>query len=237
MLTDRLKRMREKYFNSRPYITAERLVLATEAYKKFAGDAVPIFRAKVVKYIMENMTTLIMDDELIVGTPTNKYRGANLHPEFQSSSWYISDIDEFPVRKTDPYDISPEDRETILETLKYWEGKAIEDIAESVLPHDIEEARREDLISVGLRNGVSGETTCDHEKLLAKGLSGYMDECRENIRNTVSGSREDQEKIDFWQACIIQCEGLIAYAGRMAEEAERQAASCKDPKRRRSCSP
>ncbi|HIU25679.1 MAG TPA: formate C-acetyltransferase/glycerol dehydratase family glycyl radical enzyme [Candidatus Copromorpha excrementigallinarum] len=232
MLTDRLKRMREKYFNSRPCITAERLVLATEAYKKFAGDAVPIFRAKVVKYIMENMTTLIMDDELIVGTPTNKYRGANLHPEFQSSSWYISDIDEFPVRKTDPYDISPEDRETILETLKYWEGKAIEDIAESVLPHDIEEARREDLISVGLRNGVSGETTCDHEKLLAKGLSGYMDECRENIRNTVSGSREDQEKIDFWQACIIQCEGLIAYAGRMAEEAERQAASCKDPKRR-----
>lgn len=46
----------------------------------------PIFRAKVVRHIMEHMTTLIFDDELIVGTPTNAYRGANLHPDFQSSS-------------------------------------------------------------------------------------------------------------------------------------------------------
>lgn len=86
MLSERLQRMRARYFSSRPCITAERLVLQTEAYQKFAGDAIPVFRAEVVKYIAERMTTLIMDDELIVGTPTNKYRGANLHPEFQSSS-------------------------------------------------------------------------------------------------------------------------------------------------------
>ena len=71
MLNERLQKMRTKLWNSRPCITAERLVLATEAYKKFAGDAIPIFRAEVVKYIMEHMTTLIMEDELIVGTPTN----------------------------------------------------------------------------------------------------------------------------------------------------------------------
>jgi len=225
--------MRNKLMDSRPCITAERLVLQTEAYKKYAGDAVPVFRAKVVRYIMEHMTTLIMDDELIVGTPTNKYRGANLHPEFQSSSWYISDIDEFPVRKTDPYDVSPEDRAVILETLAYWKGKSMEDMAADVLPPHIEKARKEDIISVGLRNGVSGETTCDHEKLLRTGLKGYIDECRENIKNTVSSSREDQEKIDFWKACIIQCEGLITYAHRMADEAERQAAGCKDAKRKK----
>ena len=80
MLTPRVKKMREKYFNTIPAITAERLVLATEAYQKFAGDAVPIFRAKVVNHIMENMTTLIMDDELIVGTATNAYRGAKFAP-------------------------------------------------------------------------------------------------------------------------------------------------------------
>lgn len=80
MLNERLTKMREKLWNTRPCITAERLVLATEAYQKFAGDAIPVFRAKVVNYIMENMTTLIMEDELVVGTATNKYRGANLHP-------------------------------------------------------------------------------------------------------------------------------------------------------------
>lgn len=233
-MTDRIQRMREKYFNSRPCITAERLVLQTEAYKRFAGDAAPVFRAKVVNYIMEHMTTLIMDDELIVGTPTNRYRGANLHPEFQSAEkFYLQDIDEFPVRKCDPYDIAPEDREVIIRTLNdYWIGRSMEDEASRVLPPDIEKARREDLISVGLRNGVSGETTCDHEKLLRVGLRGYMEECRANIAETCSQNTRDQAKIDFWNACIIQCEGLITYAHRMADEAERQAGVCTDPARR-----
>lgn len=233
MLNERLQRMREKLFNSRPCITAERLVLQTEAYQKFAGDAVPLFRAKVVRYIMENMTTLIMDDELIVGTATNKYRGANLHPEFQSSTkFYMDELDEFPVRKKDPYDISAEDRELILKYLPYWEGKAMQDIARAALPTHTVECMSDDIITVGLTNGVSGETTCDHEKLLTLGLKGYMEECRANIAATMPKCQLDEEKINFWQACIIQCEGLITYAHRMAEEAERQAAACTDPKRK-----
>ena len=234
MLNERLTRMREKLFASRPCITAERLVLATEAYQKFAGDAIPIFRAKVVRYIAENMTTLLMDDELIVGTATNKYRGANLHPEFQSSTkFYLEELDEFPVRSKDPYDITPEDRELILKTLPYWEGKAMQDIARAALPTHTVECMNDDIITVGLTNGVSGETTCDHEKLLTVGLKGYMEECRANIAATTPKCQLDEEKINFWQACIIQCEGLITYAHRMAEEAERQAAVCRDEKRKK----
>ena len=233
MLTERIQKMRNKLWDTRPCITAERLVLATEAYQKFAGDAIPVFRAKVVKHIMERMTTLILEDELIVGTATNKYRGANLHPEFQSSSWYISDIDDFPVRTKDPYDISPEDREQILKTLPYWEGKSMEDLSKTALPTHIEECIQDDIITVGLRNGVSGETLCDHEKILTVGLRGYMEECQANIDKTISTGKEEQEKIDYWTACIIQCEGLIAYAHRMAEEAERQCDACQDENRKK----
>ncbi len=233
MLNERLTRMRNKLWNTRPCITAERLVLATEAYQKFAGDAIPVFRARVVNYIMEHMTTLIMEDELIVGTATNKYRGANLHPEFQSSSWYISDINEFATRTKDPYDISEEDKKLILETLPYWEGRSMEDMSKTALPSHIEECIQDDIITVGLRNGVSGETTCDHEKLLTVGLRGYMEECQANIDNMICQCQADEEKVNFWQACIIQCQGLITYAHRMAEEAERQAAECKDEKRKK----
>jgi pyruvate formate-lyase/glycerol dehydratase family glycyl radical enzyme len=231
MLTPRIARMRERHLNSTPSITAERLVLATQAYQKFAGEAVPIFRAKVVNYIMEHMTTLILDDELIVGTPTNVYRGANLHPDFQSSSWYISDIDDFSTREKDPYNITPEDKATILETLKYWEGKSMEDIADKAMPAYIQELESDDIICVGLENGVSGETTCDHEKILAVGMRGYIDECRRNIEACVPQTREEQAKVDFWQACIIQAEGLITYAHRMADEADREADACADPAR------
>ena len=233
MLNERLSRMREKLWDSRPCITAERLVLATEAYQKFAGDAVPLFRAKVVNYIMEHMTTLIMEDELIVGTPTNKYRGANLHPEFQSSTqFYLKELEDFPVRTKDPYDISPEDKKLILEYLPYWEGKAMQDIARPALPRHTVECMADDIITVGLTNGVSGETTCDHEKLLTVGLKGYMEECQANIDAMIPGCQLDEEKINFWQACIIQSQGLITYAHRMAEEAERQAAECTDEKRK-----
>lgn len=231
MLTPRIARMRERHLNSTPSITAERLVLATQAYQKFAGEAVPIFRAKVVNYIMEHMTTLILDDELIVGTPTNVYRGANLHPDFQSSSWYISDIDDFSTREKDPYNITPEDKATILETLKYWEGKSMEDIADKAMPAYIQELESDDIICVGLENGVSGETTCDHEKILAVGMRGYIDECRRNIEACVPQTREEQAKVDFWQACIIQAEGLITYAHRMADEADRKASEYADPAR------
>ena len=233
MVSERIKRLKDKYFNTIPQITAERLVLATEGYKQFAGDAVPIFRAKVVNHIMENMTTLIMDDELIVGTETNAYKGANLHPEFQSSSWYVSDIDSFATREKDPYYISPEDRETILETLRYWEGKSMEDLSETAMPKKIKELEKDDIICVGLENGVSGETTCDHEKILTIGLKGYIEECQRNIDSIIPQTMEEQAKVDFWKACIIQSEGLITYAHRMADEAERQAASCSDGKRKK----
>ncbi len=233
MATQRIQRMRERLFNTVPSITAERLVLATEAYQKFAGDAVPIFRAKVVSHIMEHMTTLILEDELIVGTATNAYRGANLHPEFQSSSWYRRDIDEFSKRSKDPYYISPEDKATILATFPYWEGKSMEDLAQHALPPHIRELEADDVLCIGLENGVSGETVCDHEKILTTGIRGYIDECRKNIENVIPQSMEEQAQVDFWRACIIQGEGLITYAHRMAAEAERMAADCDDVTRRK----
>ena len=105
-------------------------------------------------------------------------------------------------------------------------------MAPEILPDYIENARQKDLISVGCRNGVSGETTPNHKKFLEIGLKGFMKECRENIDRVKGGTKEKQEKVDFWRACIIFCEGLITYAHRMADEAERQASECDDPKRK-----
>lgn len=232
-MNQRVERLKERMLRTRPSITAQRLGLQTEAYQKFAGESVPVFRAKVVRYIMEHMSTLILDDELIVGTATDRYRGTSLFPEFQSSTrFYLPELDDFPTRSKDPYDIRPDDREELLRLLPYWEGKAIEDLAQEVLPEHIRTCMKDDIITVGLTNGVSGETTCDHEKLLKVGLRGYMDECQAHIDALQPAGQLDQEKIDFWRACIIQCEGLITYARRMALEAERQVQSCDDPVRR-----
>ena len=190
MLNERLQRMKTRYFDTRPNLTPERLRLATEAYQKYAGEAVPIFRAKVLAYVLDNMTILINDDELIVGTPTSTYRGANLFPEYTSTKWLSEEMDDFPTRATDPIDVTPEDREEILGYLKYWEGKSMEDIASEVLPDYIENARQKDIITIGCRNGCSGETMPNHKKLLTLGLGGYIKECEENIAKTMGRKKQ-----------------------------------------------
>ena len=49
MLNERVQRMRNKLWDSRPCITAERLELQTEAYKKFAGRCNTDFSCKGCK--------------------------------------------------------------------------------------------------------------------------------------------------------------------------------------------
>ncbi|HHX92963.1 MAG TPA: pyruvate formate-lyase [Clostridiales bacterium] len=234
MLNERLHRMKTRYFDTRPNITAEHLELATEAYQLYAGEAAPIFRAKVMSYIMEHMTVCIFPDELIVGSPTNTYKGANLFMEYTSTGWLRDELDEFPTRTTDPYDITPEDKEKILKLFEYWEGKAVEDLAPSILPPEIEDARQKDLISVGCRNGVSGETTPNYSRLLSLGLSGHIARCRELIEEerAKGGHVSRQPKIDFWTGCIIMAEGIIRYAERCAEKAEEMAAAESDASRK-----
>ncbi len=232
MLNERLQRMKTRYFDTRPNLTPERLRLATEAYQKYAGEAVPIFRAKVLAYVLDNMTILINDDELIVGTPTSTYRGANLFPEYTSTKWLSEEMDDFPTRAADPIDVTPEDREEILGYLKYWEGKSMEEIASEGLPNYIENARQKDIITIGCRNGCSGETMPNHKKLLTLGLGGYIKECEENIAKTMGGNREKQEQIDFWNAVIIICQAVIRFAARYSNRAEELAVIEKNPKRK-----
>ncbi len=141
----------------------------------------------------------------LLGTVTNAYRGANLHPDFQSSSWYISDMNDFSTRPKDPCNVSEEDKETILETLKYWEGKSMEDLAGIVMPKNIQELEKDDIICVGLKT-VFPERPPATTRRFSPSASRDMEECQRNIDNTLPQTMEEQAKVDFWQACIIQCE-------------------------------
>ena len=144
MLNQRLSRMREKLFRSRPCITAERLVLQTEAYQKFAGDAVPIFRAKVVRYIMEHMTTLIMDDELTISNAVPYLTVVNVERQR-----YVTDV-PFEVEYEDDNSMYQGDYK-VLSPGEY--GKA--DVTANVTYINGEETNRETVASVTLADPVT----------------------------------------------------------------------------------
>ena len=231
-MTDRIQMMKKRLLSTKPSISSERMKLATEAYQKFAGEATPIFRAKVFAYVLEHMSVVIGDGELIVGNQNKRFRCASLFPEY-TGQWLADQIDTLPVRPNDPLDVPQKDRDEILECLKWWKGKSLEEQADSFLPQDVQDARRAGIISVGSRTLSTGHTTPDYRKLFAKGFCGMIAECQRHIDEVGGGTPELQEKIDFWTASIISCRGVIRFAERYAELADSMAEKESDPERRK----
>lgn len=232
-MTNRVSELRRLLMDTKPSLSARRLTLVTQAYQKFAGDAIPIFRAEVLRYILENLPVALRPDEMIVGTQSGAFRSVSIYPEYVSARWLKDDIDNLPVRRTDPIAVSPEVRAEVMEHIDYWIGRSTEERFETILQDDVMEARRAGLITIGSRTMPSSHTMPDHQKLLSMGLNGYIETCRRHIREADGGSREAQEKIDFWNACIIACRGVIRFAERHAEKAEELAARQTDPELRK----
>ena len=102
MRTPRIDRMRERHFNTTPCITAEHLVLQTQAYKQFAGDAVPVFRAKVVNHILNS----VQDGDIVlmhdIYEPTAE-AVAELVPALQERGYQLVTVSElFKFRGVTP---------------------------------------------------------------------------------------------------------------------------------------
>lgn len=91
-------------------------------------------------------------------------RCASLFSEY-TGQWLTQQIDTLPTRPNDPLDVPKEDRDEILECLKWWKGKSLEEQAESFLPQDVQDARYAGMISVGSRTLSTGHTTPDYGKL------------------------------------------------------------------------
>lgn len=232
MATERIKNLKKRHLKGIPCTSAERLKLVTEAYQKYAGAPMVIMRAQVFDYILRNMTVRLEEDELLAGTHTDKDRCAPMYPEYSSSGWMSEQIDLFPVRDTDPLQVSPKDREEILKYLKWWDGKSIQDLTNHALPKEIQDEEEAALYTVGSRDSATGHITANYKRLLTEGLEGYRNRCLKKIAETEGGSKEAQEKINFWRACIISTDGVIAYAHRCAEKAADLAKAEKNEKRR-----
>ena len=232
MPSPRIELLKKLHLDSPPCTSAERLRLATEGHQKFTCEPPVLIRARVFDYILRNMTVRIEPGELLVGTHTDKDRCAPIYPEYSSSSWMSDQIDLFPVRSTDPLAVSPQDREDILKYLAWWDGKSMQDLTDDALPEDIKLEEECALYTVGSRDSATGHITANYKRLLEEGLDGYIARCQEQIKKTVGGSKEAQEKINFWKACIIAAEGVIAYAQRYADLAKKMADTEKDPLRR-----
>lgn len=225
-MNDRVSFLQKQFYDHHPAISAERLVLATEAYQKYAGEAVPIFRAHVFAYVLDHKAIIIREGELLVGTLNEQVRAANVFPEYSSGvAWLKEELPGMPTRATDPFEITPEDQETILKYLDYWDYKSTEDIMAANMPEEYLEAESCGVFKSGGRGLSSGCVHPNFSRVLHHGFRWHIEQCQKNIKEAYADrmSIEKQAKVNYWRALIIALEAGIRYANRYADKAEEMA--------------
>ena len=109
-LTDRMQAFREEVLDEKPYVDAERAVLATEAYKACLDQPPVMKRALMLKNILEKMTIYIEDKTLLAGNQATKNRNAPVFPEY-TMKFIMDELDLFEKRDGDVFYITEASKE------------------------------------------------------------------------------------------------------------------------------
>ncbi len=222
--TERVRRLRARLLDTTPSLCAERGLLITEAYQKYQADPPVLRRAKALAHILANMTITIAPDEIIVGNQASAPRAAPLFPEYLVD-FLADEIDDFPRRRADVFEVSPEVRASILQDIvPAWRGKTLNDRVMAIMPEDVAAAQKAGVIS-GRGNITSGDghIIMDIERVLAVGLEGVIAEAEAALANLSPYEAAEFKKRPFLQGAIIALRAAIDFARRFAAEAERQA--------------
>ncbi|MDL2236274.1 glycyl radical protein [Christensenellaceae bacterium OttesenSCG-928-K19] len=231
---DRCQRLRAQMVNSTPYFETERGLLYTESYKQTEGEHAMIRRAKALAHCLRNMSVYILPDEIIVGHNNPHQRSGGIFPEY-AVDWIKDEIDTFPTRAADKFQVDPEQKRIFLEEIyPYWHGKTLYDRIQSMIPEDVRLQRYEaQVFSLGLHeDGGLAHVALNHQKILTRGFRDIRREIEELMEATPAWGKDALEKRRFWQACLIEIDAVIDFANRYADCAAKMAAEESDPQRK-----
>ena len=120
-LTERMRTFREEVLDEKPYVDAERAVLATQAYEENQNQPRVMMRALMLKKILENMSIYIEDRTLLAGNQATKNRNAPVFPEY-TLKFVIDELDLFEKRDGDVFYITEETKEQLRSIAPFWEN-------------------------------------------------------------------------------------------------------------------
>jgi pyruvate formate-lyase/glycerol dehydratase family glycyl radical enzyme len=223
--TERVARLRAALIDTNPSLCSERGLLVTEAYATYAADPVVLRRAKALAHTLDHMSIYIAEGELIVGNQASAPRAAAIFPEYLVD-FLADEIDEFPRRSADRYEVSPQVRADVLEKIvPAWRGRTLNDRVKAVMPDDVADAQVMGVIS-GRGNITAGDghIILDMEKVIQVGLTRILAEAERALASLSPYEASEFKKRPFLQAAVITLHAAVRFAERYAIEAERQAA-------------
>ena len=227
----RVEALRWKIIEAPQEVCIERARYLTEAMRR-NWDKHPLTRMSLAfEHILKNISVIIRDDEIIVGCRTSKLKGAPLFPE-NKSLWIEGDLENFDKRVLQRAMITPaEKNELATVILPFWKGKTVEESMQKLMPEDILTDMDKYIFTMMLEitYGI-GHFTMNHERVLAQGLRGVMDDAQQKLASLSPEDRKNEKGI-FYEAVLCSCFAVISFARRYSELAAKMAARESDPDR------
>lgn len=224
--TGRVNRLRDQYSTFTPSVDIDRAISYTGSYKETEAEVLVVRRAKALKRAMEEKKTVILPDELIIGTRGSQPRAAEICPEI-SWMWIRDELDTISTRAQDPYSITEEQKRIVREEVfPYWEGKSMQ---EYYIANLDEETKR-----IAYKTGIifsdsksmygPGEINPGYENIiLRKGFSGIKEMAVQKLKDMDYADISNFDRRKFWEAVIISCEAMKLLGQRYADKAREMA--------------
>ncbi|EME8416035.1 TPA: formate C-acetyltransferase [Klebsiella oxytoca] len=224
-MTNRTQRLKDRLFANPREISLERALLYTASHKQTEGEPVMIRRAKATAWILDHVQISIRDDELIAGNRTIKPRAGIMSPEMDPY-WLLKELDQFPTRPQDRFNISEEDKRIYREELfPYWENRSMKDFINAQMTDEVKNAVSTQIFSVNQTDKGQGHIIIDYPRLLENGLAALVKE--------IKAVRQQHPQNSFYQAVLILLEASQRHILRYAALADEMAADCADEQRRK----
>jgi len=231
-LTKRMNDYRESVLTKKPYICAERAMLATESYQENLEKPSKLKRALMLKNILEKMSIYIEDESYLVGNQAASNCDAPIFPEY-TMKFVIDELDKFELRDGDVFHITEQTKEQLRSIAPFWEKNCLRAKAGVLLPEEVSVFMETGFFGMeGKMNSGDAHLAVDYKTILEIGLKGYEEktrECKAALDLTVP---DNIDKYHFYDSVLIVLEAVKNFAERYAKLAAEMAETANSNERK-----
>ena len=213
-LTERMKEFREEVLDEKPYIDAQRAILATLAYKENLYQPRVMVRAKMLEKVLDHMSIYIEDKSLLAGNQATKNRNAPIFPEY-TMEFVMNELDQFEKRDGDVFYITEKTKEQLREIAPFWQNNNLRARGEALLPEEVRVFMETGVFGMeGKLNAGDAHLAVNYERILKDGLKGYEKRVKEYKATLDLTDPESIDKYCFYNAVLIVLEAVRNFANR-----------------------
>lgn len=213
-LTERMKEFREEVLDEKPYIDAQRAILATLAYKENLNQPRVMVRAKMLEKVLDNMSIYIEDKSLLAGNQATKNRNAPIFPEY-TMEFVMNELDQFEKRDGDIFYITEKIKEQLREIAPFWQNNNLRARGEALLPEEVRVFMETGVFGMeGKLNAGDAHLAVNYERILKDGLRGYEKRVKEYKATLDLTNPDNVDKYCFYNAVLIVLKAVRNFANR-----------------------